>query len=116
MVERSDTTEWVLPRALHPERMPATFLIRPAHLDFGLLKKEYKIGTVISPGLKDQKNAFNTFSADKPKAEIILGLFLSPNSTHQQRKPTIASSTTSKKAGECLFAGLRIVLPKDCID
>jgi hypothetical protein len=54
VVERSDTTGRLLPRPLHPEGVPATFLIRPDRPYFGELKKEFEIGPVISRGLEDQ--------------------------------------------------------------
>jgi hypothetical protein len=55
VVERSDTTGWLLPPPLHPEGVPATFLIRPARFNFGVSKKEYEIGPVISLSLKDHQ-------------------------------------------------------------
>jgi hypothetical protein len=48
VVERSDTTGRLLPPTLHPEGVPATILIHPARLYFGLRKMEYEIGPVIS--------------------------------------------------------------------
>jgi hypothetical protein len=58
VVERCDTTGRVFPPRLHPEGVPATFLVRLARLKFGLLKKEYEIGPMISLGLKDQQRPF----------------------------------------------------------
>jgi hypothetical protein len=48
VVERSDTTGTHLPPTLHPEGMPETFLIRLVRFYFGLQKKEYEIGQMIS--------------------------------------------------------------------
>jgi hypothetical protein len=55
VVERSDTTGTPSPPPLHPEGVSATLLIRPARLYIGVLKKENKIGPVISLGLLDQQ-------------------------------------------------------------
>jgi hypothetical protein len=57
MVERSDTTGKLLPPPLHPEGVPATYLIRPARLYFGVLKSnKTKSEPVISLGSNDQQS------------------------------------------------------------
>jgi hypothetical protein len=54
VVERSDTTGTLFPPTLHPEGVPATFLIHPARFYFGLLNK-LETGPVISLDSKFSK-------------------------------------------------------------
>jgi hypothetical protein len=76
VVERSDTTGMLLPITLHPEGVPATFLVRPARLKFGLLKKEYEIVPMISLDLKDQQRPCIGSPPPNQMRKFILGHIL----------------------------------------